>query len=99
MKIKVTQRHIDMGVKCSRCACPVALAIREQYDDGMLVTVNPECVTVETPYDDAVDMDVEYDYVHLRGNLPHEVADFIRKFDQPIKQTGLHPFEFELELK
>lgn len=97
MKIKVEQRHIDNGKRldCKRCA--VALAVGDAFP-GWDVYAKVEEIFLEriTKVDEDVDGFSYTDYETKTFNVPHEVADFIRKFDEPIRQTGLKPFEFEL---
>lgn len=97
MKIKVEQRHIDNGVKldCKRCA--VALAVSDTFP-GWDVYANVDEIFLEriVRVVDESDEFQRVDHEARTFNTPHEVADFIRKFDEPIQQVGLKPFEFEL---
>lgn len=97
MRIRVTQDHIDRGVKCDCIACPVALAVRDAMP-GFNVEVSLDEIIVHKIIQvvDTSDFSVIYDSIENRFSVPHEVADFIRKFDEPIEQVGIHPFEFDL---
>ena len=86
MKIEVTQRHINLGVRCSANNCPVALALTEQT--GKTYTVGPRDVYV-------------FDWATNKHTLafptPPEVARFIRGFDILSDFMGNpKPFTFEL---
>lgn len=97
MKIKVEQRHIDNGKRldCKRCA--VALAVADAFP-GFDVYANVDEIFLERIDHAAMVSGAVFSdcYDCKSFNVPHEVADFIRKFDEPIRQTGLKPFEFEL---
>jgi hypothetical protein len=82
MKIKVTQEHIDKGIRSDANKCPLALAI---CDEGTKPTVGLAYVYLW------------HEGTHTGKNvrLPHEALMFRRAFDA---RRPVEPFEFELEL-
>ena len=82
MLIRVTQEHIDKGVRDDCRQCPVALAIQEATKS--IVDVLP--------------MYCQFTYISdwpgKAVNLPIEVTEFIKGFDS--EGFGL-PFTFELD--
>lgn len=86
MKIRVEERHIAAGARCSSTRCPIALALAEQLN----LAWTP-CVTQST----AAAFEVGTDTQHLASLLPPEATDFIRRFDRG-ERVG--PVEFELDV-
>ena len=80
MIIEVKQKHIDNGQKFRSVRCPVALAAKE--------TVGPEVQLIFGP-----DYFVVAGHPRARYDLPLEVQDFIRAFDDGLP---VQPFTFEL---
>jgi hypothetical protein len=81
MKIKVEQRHIDAGVKCAPCGCPIALALMDAVPHGPedRVSVGTDSCGVEP---------------HGRSYLPRAAREFIARFDCDM---AVEPFEFEVK--
>lgn len=81
MLIKVTQEHIDKGLRAVPNSCPIALAILDTCQCGFISVGVNNCV---------FDVDNHSKSVYL----PLMAILFIRLFDshQPVE-----PFEFELE--
>jgi hypothetical protein len=85
MIIKVEQRHIDKGVRSNCEACPIALAVLEQYPDAHAVTVDDDIVA-------GID---EFDAEHcVRFHMSTAALDFMCDFDEG---RAVKPFEFELD--
>ena len=82
MKISVTQKHIDAGVRGSCSQDPVALALRE--------------AGFHTPWVSSSGIR-SYDSTRKKVQdfeLPDDVLQFMRDFDNLVP---VEPFEFELE--
>lgn len=83
MIIKVTQKHIDNGVKNNCEACPVALAMKDKGMRDIRVMPNMfECIEFTS----------KAGLIHLR-DMPNKVMEFVAKFDTGKK---VKPFEFRL---
>lgn len=84
MKIKVTQEHIQFGMRRSRYHCPIALAVKEQT--GVLLC----CVDGhETTVREGGLMDGVWHSIRL----PEIARQFVTDFDF---LKDVEPFEFEL---
>jgi nitrate/TMAO reductase-like tetraheme cytochrome c subunit len=84
MKIIVTQKDIDKGLKSSCYECPIAHAFKRKLKNKVPCGV---AVNAENVYHfDGKSLD--------KYNLPKEAKKFIQRFDndQPVK-----PFTFEIE--
>ena len=81
MKIQVTQKHIDLGTRCSCWNCPVAKAILDFNPKFISVAVRTRSISVG---------------VSLTGFTPPIVREFIHKYDssQPVEPFE---FELKLE--
>jgi len=81
MKIRVTKKHIQDGVQNSKCACPVALAMKEYF--GFDAFEDADVGQVYLSISNFV----------LTERVPSSVRKFIKQFDEgkPVK-----PFTFEL---
>jgi hypothetical protein len=80
MKVKVTISHIQQGVKLRQTHCPIALAIKEQYDFSY-VSVGSIAAHL---YEGSIRTECE---------LPAEVQRFVKDFDT---DKPVQPMEFEL---
>lgn len=69
MKISVTQKHIDRGIRENMRSCPIALAIRERIGAEVSVGAN---------YAHCPGKGVWW-------MLPIKINDFIREFDRGIE--------------
>jgi hypothetical protein len=83
VKIKVTQEHIDKGIRCSPYSCPIALAV-EDYDSSIKFSVGVSKINI---YGDVSEPCKQY-------RLPEEAREFVDKFDHDFI---VEPFEFELQ--
>lgn len=63
--IAVTQEHIDNGKAMSCGACPIALAAKEVFVEGLEIAVGIDCIGVDTYFVD----------------LPDVARRFVRAFD------------------
>lgn len=86
IRIKVTQEHIQRGLRNSACSCPIALAMAEHFGDDL------------DHNDNVVGCGFITHYEHGTGKrtswwAPPEVERFIDKFDGG---GAVSPFEFEL---
>ena len=89
MIIRVTERHIQKGVRTNPCECPVAKAIKDAT--GLEAIVSPAYVTLTV----GGSRNVHYTF-------PHEVKQWIRDYDAwSGLPTGpmslLEPFAFKLK--
>lgn len=73
IKISITQKNIDTGIRKDCTKCPIALAFKEKfkffttanvYSDGSFVIKNP------------------YSYLNLCDYLPRSAKTFIKNFDE-----------------
>lgn len=85
MKVEVTQKHIDSGVKNNTCLCPIALAIRDKNKGNAIVTSHEVETTSDSWTSDTL--------IVTRWLLPTKAMAFINKFDSNM---SVEPFEFEL---
>lgn len=90
MKIKVTQKHIDFGVRGSPYRCPVAWAISD--------TVNKDVDVLDDKY---LRVSVGGRMVGLKDkagtrdfNVPEEARAFVLNFDFGYR---VFPFEFDID--
>ncbi len=51
MKIKLTQQHIDRGVRGTACHCPYALAIRQAFPNNTGVFVRYKTTLIDSVID------------------------------------------------
>ena len=63
--ISVTQEHIDKGVKTSCGSCPIAIAAKEVFIEGIEIAVGINCIGIDTYFVD----------------VPGPARRFIRAFD------------------
>jgi hypothetical protein len=83
--VRVSQSHIDKGIKQDCEKCPVALAVLDAFPDAKWVSVDDD--TIEVNYKNSFDSD-EFD-------TPQAAAEFMMTFDAGI--GGCEPFEFTIE--
>jgi nitrate/TMAO reductase-like tetraheme cytochrome c subunit len=85
MKIEVTQKDIDKGLRSSCYECPIAHAFKRKVKNKIRYgfAVNADSI-------DLVTKDFKW-YIHA---LPKKAQTFIKRFDdgKPVK-----PFTFEIE--
>ena len=81
---KVEQKHIDNGVPSHRCKCPVALAIKEKFENSGcgVIDVDVDVYTIVVEFDNR-DVSVY--------STPHEIQTFLRDFDAGVE---VEPFEY-----
>ena len=84
MKIKVTQKHINQGLRRSYRQCPVALAICDAYPGEPIVLVDSDYAKIHEDYKDSACYD-----------LPYEAVAFINNVDEGHL---VEPFTFTLEM-
>ena len=84
MKIEVTQKDIDKGLKLTCYYCPIALAFKRKVKSEIRCSVAVKTKKVHYFYGKSW---VSYD-------LPKEATKFIQRFDndEPVK-----PFTFEIK--
>lgn len=82
-RIEVTSGHIRRGEQQNSCACPIALAIKEQW---------PGLVTEIEVLMEAVNVDVPGGVYH--AEMPRNAGNFVEAFDFG---TEVAPFSFELD--
>lgn len=84
MKITVTQKDIDKGLKSTCYYCPIALAFKRKIKSEIPCGVAVNAKNVHHFHGKSWE----------RYNLPKEAKKFIQKFDndQPVK-----PFTFEIK--
>ena len=86
MKVKVTPKHINQGLRRSYRQCPVALAICDAYTGAApVVLVDSDHAKIHEDYKDSVCYD-----------LPYEAVAFIKNFD--VRDDLVEPFTFTLEM-
>jgi hypothetical protein len=85
MLIRVTEKHIERGRRHDICACPIALAIREQMPFATEVKVYATRVAIHK----------EEGLAFTRPLLPPDAIAFICAFDA---KRSVQPFEFELPI-
>ena len=81
--IKVRARHIKAGIQNKSTSCPVALAIREQINAGVVDVFMNE-ISINQDYGNTADM-------------PRSVSRFVDKFDKNGKRA-VKPFNFYLDV-
>lgn len=84
MKIKVTQKDIDKGIRSSHCYCPIAHAFNRAVKN------NNECDS----YVRTNDIIYRPDDKRSRYKLPKEAQKFIEHFDN---YRPVEPFSFEIK--
>ncbi len=90
MLIKVTQEHIDKGVRFSGSRCPIALAINDSKLHNCIVD-QIRITFIQSTFWATIGLRA-YQY---EVPTPKEVLDFISRFDGNVK---VEPFEFELAI-
>ena len=104
IEIKVTEKHINRGLRGECGACPIALAVNESLGDKYFSTVNPA-------YDDSkghefVELVVYTSSQSLNGEVAvfdidnQNAVDFIHDFDSGMIMPAPVTFNIEgIELK
>ena len=84
MKIEVTQKDIDKGLKSTCYYCPIALAFKRKIKSEIALGVAVNAKNVHHFHEKS----------WHRYDLPKEAKKFIQRFDsdQPVK-----PFTFEIK--
>ena len=85
MRIKVTQKHINVGVTESCTHCPIGLVLIEKGMEEIEVTES----WVRFQYRD----EVSGELIREHCPLPKDAQTFVRKFDN---EEQVEPFEFTL---
>lgn len=85
MKIEVTQEDINKGQQCSKCYCPIALAINR-----VLETNTPNVMVFPSS------CNYSYKNVLYFKDFPKEVKNFVETFDE-FGHEFVKPFNFELD--
>ncbi len=84
MIIKVTQKHINEGIREDSCMCPVALAIKDRLAGRCSVS--------------AVDVEEHYIFTgSAHCAAPRSVKRFINRFDKNGRNS-VKPFNFKLNI-
>jgi hypothetical protein len=81
--IKVTQKHINNGIKELCSQCPVALALKDAIPEAIIVKAFEYRLVYLTK-----------NKVCYQAPSPNSVRDFINRFDASL---SVEPFEFEVE--
>lgn len=84
MKITVTKKHIDAGIRNDCERCPIALAILESVPDSASPTVDHSEISFLK--------DNRFTLVH--SDTPRSAEEFIERFDNGLP---VQPFTFEIE--
>ena len=84
MKIKVTQKDIDKGLKSTCYYCPVALAFKRKIKSEIPCGVAVNAKNIHHFHGKSWD----------RYNLPKEAKKFIQRFDN---DQSVKPFSFEIK--
>lgn len=92
MKIRVTRKHIDLGVPCSMSRCPIALAIKEKTGSWR-VRVEHGSVKFLKP-GESIRFD-DLGYVVGSVLIASKATEFIDKFDLG---RDVKPFTFNLDI-
>jgi hypothetical protein len=84
MKISVTQKHIDEGIRHDPCMCPIALAGSEAFKRTVIVGLNMllPSYSIEAGAWDVL-------------TLPAKAMKFMANFDDGL---SVQPFEFEVDV-
>lgn len=94
LHIQVTQDNIDKARPSTKCACPIALAVKDE------LIANHEFSNKEGSSWASIDNDkgraVEHRRDRLKFNLPESAQQFIRERDE---KKAVKPFEFTVEAK
>lgn len=85
MKVKVTRKHIDNGLRQNKSACPIALAIREITHRSPVVGAGEVLVRRRNNRREKT----------WYYNLPSSAIDFICRFDK-YGPVAVRPFTFTM---
>ena len=83
-KINITYQDIEMGDRGCENSCPIALALRHEYN-----TTNVSVIMEDEPY-----IYVNDDELDMTSDMRDIVDNFIRKFDSG---QNVKPFTLEVE--
>ena len=83
-KINITNEDITMGDIGCENSCPIALALRHEYD-----TTNVSVIMEDIPY-----IYVNDDELNMTSDMRDIIDEFIRKFDSGKE---VKPFTLEIE--
>lgn len=89
MRIKVTKKHIVKGTVENALSCPIALALKEIFDEDVfvqIVEVDPKFARCAFALADAANNSIP---------LPDKCMQFMLDFD---REKPVKPFTFELPL-
>ena len=96
MKVNVSQKDIDKGVRGDSTKCPIALSIRRAFKNDN-VTVYYQTSEDEDVRDLRIRVDNEY-YSQKEIDKYEHCDNFIHWFDDGILgEDGCEPFEFNMD--
>ncbi len=90
MKLTITQKHINHGIRHSPCECPIALALCDQLDVDVS---NGERVSVD---DDAVEVYDADNRLIREYQATKKLARFVKRFDK-VGKSAVKPTTFQLK--